>query len=182
MGNSGAMAESSITNILIIKPGAIGDLLQMTPVIRALHKKLPQARISIMVGNAASIDLFRHHPLVHEVIVFDKRGEHRSFPALFKLWRRLRDQKYDLVLNYQRSNLMAWFLASAAFPCRVLVYNKARGRTVHAVVNHLETLAPLDIDLTHVEQRLEFFLGEEESCMPVNSSESKALMGKKSLR
>jgi len=24
-------------NILIIKPGAIGDLLQITPVIRALH-------------------------------------------------------------------------------------------------------------------------------------------------
>lgn len=38
MGNSGAMAESSITNILIIKPGAIGDLLQMTPVIRLCTK------------------------------------------------------------------------------------------------------------------------------------------------
>ncbi len=149
-------------NILIIKPGAMGDLLQMTPVLRALKMKLPEARISILVGSAPSVDLFRHHPLVHETIVFDKGREHRSMSALFELWRRLRGGRYDLVLNFQRSNLKAWFLASAAFPCRVLVYNKARGRTVHAVVNHLETLRGLGIAPGDVEGRLELFLGDEE--------------------
>jgi lipopolysaccharide heptosyltransferase II len=149
------------SNILIIKPGAIGDLLQITPVIRALHGKYPGARISIMVGSAATASLFRHNPLVHEAIVFDKRGEQRSIKALAGLWRRLRRERYDLVLNFQRSNLKGWFLASAAFPCRLLVYHKARRHGVHAVANHLETLAPLGIDLAAADHRLEIYPGTE---------------------
>jgi ADP-heptose:LPS heptosyltransferase len=64
--------------ILIIKPGAMGDLLQITPVIKVLKEKFPDARLSVLVGNDVSVDLFRHHPLVHETIVFDRRGEHRN--------------------------------------------------------------------------------------------------------
>lgn len=153
---------SSCTNILIIKPGALGDLLQLTPVLRALHRKLPQARISILVGNAASVDLFRHHPLVHETVVYDRRGAHRSFSALLGLWRRLRGNRYDLVLNFQRSNMKAWFLVTAALPCRMLVYHKAKGRTVHAVVNHLETLQPLGIDIGSCDTSLQLCLGRKD--------------------
>ena len=61
------------------------------------------------------------------------------------------------MLNFQRSNLKGWLLATAAFPCRLLVYHRARKRIVHAVQNHLETLAPLGID-TH-DTALEFFPG-----------------------
>jgi ADP-heptose:LPS heptosyltransferase len=103
-------------NILIIKPGAMGDLLQITPVIKALKEMLPAARISILVGNTASVDLFRHHPLVHETIVFDRWGEHRSLSALVKLWLRLRKGYYDLALNFTRNRFMALLLVSATFP------------------------------------------------------------------
>lgn len=132
-------------NILIIKPGAIGDLLQLTPVVRALHGKFPQAGIFVLVGSAATATLFQHDPLVQGTIIFDKRGEHRSPLALAKLWLKLYRLGFDLVINFQRSNVKSWFLASAAFPCRTLVYHKAGKRIVHAVVNHLETLAPLHI-------------------------------------
>ncbi len=130
-------------NILIIKPGAVGDLLQMTPVVRALKKYSPEADITFLVGSGATAELFRNDRRVSETIVFDRTSMH-----LGELWRTLRSRRYDLVLNFQRSNLKAWFLASAAFPCRVLVYHKTRGRTVHAVVNYLETLAPLGISPT----------------------------------
>jgi lipopolysaccharide heptosyltransferase II len=140
--------EKTYRNILIIKPGAVGDLLQLTPAIRALKVKFPAARITVLVGSEASASLFRYNPHVHDTVVFDRRGEHRSLLDLVKIWQRLRAAGYDLIVNFQRSNIKAWFLASAAFPCRVLVYNKARGRIVHAVVNHLETLAPLGIAAT----------------------------------
>ena len=153
------MAEYS--RILLIKPGALGDLLQMTPVVRALAGKFPRSEISIVVGNAPSVDLFRHNPHIHDAIVFDRRGEHGSWASFFKLWNHIRRGRYDLVVHFQRSNLKSWFLAVASLPCRILVYHKARERTVHAVINHLETLAPLGISPTDVDPRLEFYPGPE---------------------
>ena len=94
------MKNEYYNNILIIKPGAMGDLLQMTPVFRALKERLPEARISVLVGNAASADLFRHNPNVHETIIFDRRGEHRSFPSLLKRWLCLSKGRYELVINF----------------------------------------------------------------------------------
>jgi len=144
-------SSTAIKNIFIIKPGAIGDVLQLTPVIRALKNNYRDAQITLLVGSSATASLFQHNPSVTETIVFDKRSEQKSFSSLLKLWRRLRLKKFDLVLNFQRSNMKTWFLATAALPCRLLVYHKARNRTVHAVVNYLETIAPLDIftsDLT----------------------------------
>ncbi len=143
-------------NILIIKPGAIGDLLQLTPVIRALKSRYPQAGISLLVGSPSTSELFKYNAHVRETLVFDKTGTHKSLRALLQLWRLLRGNKYDLVINFQRSNLKTWFLASAAFPCRVLVYHKDRTGTVHAVVNYLETVAPLGIEATKTSLELTF--------------------------
>jgi lipopolysaccharide heptosyltransferase II len=149
-------------NILIIKPGAVGDLLQLTPVMRELNRRFPGAGITLLVGSKASATMFLHNPHVRETLVFDRKGEHASLSGFLGLRRRIRRGGYDLVINFQRSNLKAWLLASAAFPCRVLVYRKARGRTVHAVVNHLETLAPLGIEPLSVDPTLRLYLGAEE--------------------
>jgi len=148
--------------ILLIKPGAIGDLLQLSPVVRALRKKIAPARITLLVGDQASVDLFRHNPSVDEVLVYERRGAHRSWRAFLGLRRDLRRRRFDLIVNFQRSNPKAWLLATAAFPARVLVYHKARRRTVHAVENHLEAVAPLGIDPRTADHRLELFLGDEE--------------------
>lgn len=132
-------------NILIIKPGAVGDLLQMTPVIRALRRYSTDARITMLVGSALTASLFANDPRVLETIVVNRKGRHRSASAMIDLWRMLRSRRFDLVLNFQRSNIRTWFLASASMPCRILVYHKARNRRIHAVVNYLETLIPLGI-------------------------------------
>jgi lipopolysaccharide heptosyltransferase II len=139
------MVQSGISSILLIKPGAMGDLLHLTPTIRGLRKRFPNARIDIMVGNAASIDLFRHHPDITNVLVYNRLDEHRSLKALLALWQQIRSNSYNLVINFQRSNLKTWFLASAALPCKILVYNKTRKPVIHAVFDHLKTVEPLGI-------------------------------------
>lgn len=164
-------------NVLIIKPGAIGDLLHLTPVIRALRDKFPDARISVLVGNKATASLFRDNQRVYETIIYDKKGEHKSLSAFLALWRLLRRGRYDLVINFQRSNLKAWFLASAAFPCRLLVYHKAKDRVVHAVANHLETLTPLGIATTDLE--LELFTSAEDDSFAETLLGDPAYAGKK---
>jgi len=149
--------------ILLFKPGAIGDLLQLYPVIRAIHGCVPDAKVSLMTGNVATAELFAHDPLVEELLVFDRKGEHRSWRAFRELRKYLRSRKFDLIVNYQRSNLKGWLLLSAAMPCRVLIYHKARGRVVHAVENHLEAVAPLGIDPRSADHGLKLHLGEEDT-------------------
>lgn len=163
---------------MLIKPGAIGDLLQLSPVARALRKKIAQAHITLLVGNEASIDLFRHNPSVDEILVYDKRKAHRSWRTFLNLWQEMRRRRFALVVNFQRSNPKTWLLASAAFPARVLVYHKARRRTVHAVENHLEAVAPLGIDPREADHRLELFLGDEEERWADSLTAGEGLVGR----
>jgi lipopolysaccharide heptosyltransferase II len=163
-------------NILIIKPGAVGDLLQMTPVIRALKAYSPEAKISVLVGSEITAALFKNDPRIFETVIFEQGGRHSSLSSRFAFWRHLRSKGYDLVLNFQRSNVKTWFLASAAFPCRVLVYHKSKNRTVHAVVNYLETLMPLGIIPTDLD--LELFLDDESRAFARDFFSSQGLNGK----
>ncbi len=148
------------SNILLIKPGAIGDLLELTPVIKALANRYHGARISLLVGTRDTATLFQHNPHVAEVIVFDRRGEHKTLSSLLKFWSRLHQKRYNLVIHFQRSNVKAWLLASAAFPCRVLVYHKSRKTDVHVLDNYLDTVAPLGIRVK--DPRLELYTGRED--------------------
>ena len=149
--------------ILIIKPGAIGDLLHISPALRALKEHIPDAHIDIMVGSRGTKCLFEHNPHIRRVLHFDRKGDHRSLSAFAALWHEVHNENYDLVINFQRSTFKVWLLVMAAFPCRVLVYHKTRHRKVHAVVNHLETLAPLGIDVINADLNLEMYIGEDDT-------------------
>lgn len=165
--------------ILIFKPGAIGDLLHMTPVVRALKGVAPEATITMMVGSRITASIFDGNPCVDDILLYDKKGEQRSWKGLFSLRRRVREGGYDLVLNYQRSNLKGWFVLSAAFPCRVLVYHKTRRETVHAVVDHLRPLAPLGIDPESVDRRLDFFPSSDDESFADRYLLGQGLAGKR---
>jgi heptosyltransferase II len=149
--------------ILLFKPGAIGDLLQITPVIRALSLEYPDSLITVMVGNRGASPLFLNNPLVHEVMVFDRKGEHSSLSSFYRLFKELKSRRFELVVNFQRSNIKGWLLLMAAARARFLVYHKATGKTVHAVKNHLDTLCPLGIKPDNADISLEFFPGEAAS-------------------
>lgn len=153
--------DSPSRNILIIKPGAMGDLLHITPVFKGLKRRFPGSAITVLVGSKASEELFRYNPHVDATMVYDRQGEHRSLTALAGLWKELRQRRFDLVINFQRSNLKTWFLATAAFPCKVLVYHKSRKAGVHAVQDHFDTLLPLGINSDDLCP--EFFPGVEAS-------------------
>lgn len=156
------MKPESIKSILVIKPGAIGDLLQITPTIRELKRRLPGARITVMVGIEGTVPLFIHNPHVSEVLVYDRKGLHKSIPAFLRLLWQIASTRYDLVINFQRSSIGTWLITLAAMPRKVLVYHKTRTKRVHAVLNHLETICPLGIDIDHADLELELHVSAED--------------------
>jgi len=110
------MIHMEFKNILIIKPSAAGDIISAMPVLPALKKRYPNARITWMVASHLA-DLLRGHPMIDELIEFDRR----RFGYLALSWivakrfrkflRRLRNQNFDLVLDFQglfRSGFFAW--------------------------------------------------------------------------
>ena len=104
--------------ILLIRTDRMGDLVLSTPTIRAIRQAGPNAKISFLV-NHANRSLLENHPALDEVIVFDKRGEHKSFSGMMKLARELRSKQFDQALILHSTNrtvLLPWL---AGIPKRV---------------------------------------------------------------
>ncbi len=83
--------------ICIIKPSALGDVVQSLALLPALRRRFPEATIDWVV-NRSFAELLQGHPLLSEVIPFDRRGTWRDFA---KLLLDLRRKNFDLVFDLQ---------------------------------------------------------------------------------
>ena len=104
-------------NILIIKPSALGDIVQALPAVCSLAESFSDVRISWFVRPECA-PLLENHPCVHEIIYFDRKvlGKWWYNPKAFKklclLIKQLRDGRFDIAFDFQglfRSALFGWF-------------------------------------------------------------------------
>ncbi|MFO0840534.1 MAG: lipopolysaccharide heptosyltransferase II [Phycisphaerae bacterium] len=109
-------AAAAPQRILLIKPSSLGDVVHGLPVLAALRAAHPRAHIAWLIGRAFA-PLLRGHPLIDELIEFDRRKFGRMLRnPLFALEfvrfaRALRRRRFDLVIDLQglfRSGLLAW--------------------------------------------------------------------------
>lgn len=142
--------QNSDETILIIKPGALGDVLHMTPVVKAIREKRSDARICFLVGSEMTSEILEHNHFVDEIILFKKGRGVGEIKRIVGLANSLREKKPDLVLNYQPSNWRWSMLTFVLRTKRVIRYKKQKGlrqgeRVLHAVEDHLRPLAALGI-------------------------------------
>lgn len=151
--------NAKINKILVINLAFIGDVLLATPVCRGLREAYPDAEIDMLVVPLTE-PIAAGNPYINKVLVYDKRGRHKRLPELWKLIKRLRNEKYDLSIamnfavrgamiawasgikrriGYNRQNA-AWFLTDIA--------DAARDQIRHETENHLAILKPLDITVS----------------------------------
>ena len=57
--------------ILIVKPSALGDIVHSLPVLNALIKRFPDARIDWVVAKGLHI-ILENHPLIGKLWIIDK--------------------------------------------------------------------------------------------------------------
>lgn len=91
-------------NILIIRLSSAGDVACAIPLIGALRRRFPEARLSWVV-NRAFKPLLEGHPELSEIFIFDRRRPGAFLPLALELRRR----KFDLVIDAQgqlRSGLL----------------------------------------------------------------------------
>ena len=104
------------TNILLIKPSSLGDIVMALPALSALRRSFPEARISWLVRPEFA-SLIEDHPHLDEILNFDRKrlGKAWRHPgalgSLVSLVRDLRRHQFDAVLDLQglfRSASLAW--------------------------------------------------------------------------
>ncbi len=112
-------------SICILRLSAIGDVTHVLPVINAIHKHQPQAKITWIIGRLEA-RLLKEFAGV-EFIVFDKKG---GFDAIRQLRKTLKGRHFDVLLHMQvaaRANLLSKLVKA---PVRI-GWDKPRWRDRH---------------------------------------------------
>lgn len=86
-------------SILVIQTASIGDVILSTALLEQLHEHFPHAKIDLLVKKGHET-LFKQHPFLNAVLVWDKRA--KKYQRLFHLLRKIRRERYHLVINIQR--------------------------------------------------------------------------------
>lgn len=86
----------SDTVILVIRLGAMGDIIHALPAVASLKKSFPESRLAWLVA-PKWLPLLEGNPYVDELIPFRRQG----LRALKQSWMRLRGLKPDLVIDFQ---------------------------------------------------------------------------------
>lgn len=165
------MAASSI---LIVRTSALGDVVQALPVLTALRRHLPEARIGWVV-EAAFAPLLEGHPALDEVLEVRLRDWRRR-PLSARTWRQAREflgrldsfapqVVLDLMGNHKAGLLAAVTLADRRLglgrawrrepSSAIWLSDSVPARGVHAVDRMLSVLAGLDLPREPAEFGLE---------------------------
>lgn len=86
--------------ILILRLTAIGDVVRVLPTLHVLRDTFPKARIDWAVEQKAAGAL-EGHPALDKVLVFERpQKKTRAFREFLAFCRRVRANRYDIVLDY----------------------------------------------------------------------------------
>jgi heptosyltransferase-2 len=101
-----------MNNFLIIQTAFVGDAILVTALLEKLHQYYPKARMDVLVrkGNET---LFEQHPFITNTLVWHKKSG--KYSSLLGLVLKVRETKYDCVINVQRffnAGLIAAFSGS----------------------------------------------------------------------
>lgn len=145
--------KHKINKILIIKQGAIGDVLLSTPVIENLRHNFPDAEINYLTQSYCR-EVLIGNPFLNRVLTYDI-GKGDSSYCLIK---NIHKQKYDLIIDLFGNprtaiitfNSDAKYRVGFRFGWRALAYNvkvKPRGGEVHNVEFNIDALRALGLDI-----------------------------------
>jgi heptosyltransferase-2 len=89
-------------NILVIQTAFIGDAILTLPMIEKLKEKFPHSSIDVLCIPSTK-EIFSASPSVNNVLVMDKKGEHKSFINLYKFTNEIKSRKYSKIYSPHRS-------------------------------------------------------------------------------
>lgn len=100
----------------------IGDLMLTTPVLGALRKAYPQARLTLLADTRWR-ELVEENPHLDNCLLMDKKGKDKGIANLWRFICKVRAQKFDLVINLHRNERASAVAAFSGAEC-IVGYSK----------------------------------------------------------
>lgn len=119
-----ALRSAEFSRILFIKPSALGDVVHAMPVLAKLRARYPAARIDWLV-TPENAELVRCHPALTGTVIFARRElakagrSWRATRELFAFLKKLREPRYDLVIDLHGQLRSAFFSLVIGAPVRI---------------------------------------------------------------
>jgi lipopolysaccharide heptosyltransferase II len=101
-----------VRSILVMRLYFLGDVVLATPVLEALRRRFPDARLTVLVKQRA-VDVLVGNPNVDEIVVYDAVPNYHMPHRQLNLARRLRRAKFDLAVDLSGNLLSSWLLWAA---------------------------------------------------------------------
>ena len=125
-------------NILVVTLSNFGDVILTTPVIMALARKYPEARMTVVVGPRAR-SVLQRSPDIHKVVIYDKKA---SLWKKMKFIAELRKAKYNCVVDL-RNTVIPFLVSSKKRTPLFRKFTKVNMRD-----RHLEMLATVEPEIS----------------------------------
>ena len=90
------------TSLLVRATNWLGDAVMTTPALAGVREAFPDARI-VLLARPLVAELFRHHPDVDEVMVYELPGRHEGLFGRLRLAGELRRRRFDGALLLQNA-------------------------------------------------------------------------------
>ncbi len=110
------------SRILVVRLGAMGDIVHTLPAVASLRRGFPKAHLTWLVERRWA-PLLEDNPSIDEVVCLDRD----SARGLFRTWRFLRSSEWDLAIDFQ-GLLKSAVAASAAHPDRLYGFHHSQVR------------------------------------------------------
>ncbi len=156
--------------ILVLETGLVGELLVITPALRAIRKARPSADVTV-VATPGSAPVLVGNPNVDRLLPLAGR-ERRGFFGLMRLASWIRAKRFDVAFVFHTSFRSALAAAMGAVPVRaglscegrgfLLTHRTARDRSAYEVDEHLGVLRLLGIPADGRELELHLTAEERE--------------------
>ena len=109
--------------ILVVKLDHLGDVILATPVFSNLRQAYPNVELHALTGAWSRVVLERH-PDINKVLeynspAFCRTGRPTSLKQTFQLYRQLRRQEYDLLVELRGDWRIVWFALLRITPHRL---------------------------------------------------------------
>jgi len=150
------MELQNVRRLAVFKLRNIGDVLMITPVLRALRETFPSAHITAVV-NSGTEAMLAHNPHINEVLAYPRDG---GLGENIKFAWDLRRRRFDATIGFTEGQRTAWYSLLCGARYRLGVVKGDRGKrswaynirmspagNMHEVETHFAMLANAGVDL-----------------------------------